>query len=139
MIADQEIGVIAGRRSCGKCRAMENIWKTRLTAMTEIGGSWERNNRSIATAAFICLAVGLALSYRVEPGVRANGSLPVLGDHAPPLLFLAGRFEEGFPPVLLKTNGAQVTFTKNDRGEATALIHRMAGLPDSEGKRLESK
>jgi len=27
--------------------------------------------------------------------------MPVLGDHAPPLLFLASRFEEGFPPALL--------------------------------------
>jgi alpha-beta hydrolase superfamily lysophospholipase len=33
----------------------------------------------------------------------AIGSMPVLGDHAPPLLFLAGRFEEAFPPALLKT------------------------------------
>lgn len=33
----------------------------------------------------------------------AIGSMPVLGDHAPPLLFLAGRFEEAFPPDLLKT------------------------------------
>src|SRR5438093_9081143 len=33
----------------------------------------------------------------------AIGSMPVLGDHAPPLLLLAGRFEEAFPPALLKT------------------------------------
>ena len=31
------------------------------------------------------------------------GSLPVLGDHAPPLLLLAGRFEEAFSLDLLKT------------------------------------
>ena len=31
------------------------------------------------------------------------GAMPVLGDHAPPLLFLAGRFEEIFTPPLLKT------------------------------------
>ena len=29
--------------------------------------------------------------------------MPVLGDHAPPLLILAGRFEEFLPPALLKT------------------------------------
>ena len=43
-----------------------------------------------------------------EGGMRpgffiAIGSSPVLGDHAPPLLLLAGRFEEAFPPALLKT------------------------------------
>jgi alpha-beta hydrolase superfamily lysophospholipase len=40
----------------------------------------------------------------MRPGLFiAIGSTPVLGDHAPPLLFLAGRFEEAFPPALLKT------------------------------------
>jgi len=43
-----------------------------------------------------------------EGGMRpklfiALGSNPVLGEHGPPLLLLAGRFEEGFPPALLKT------------------------------------
>jgi alpha-beta hydrolase superfamily lysophospholipase len=39
---------------------------------------------------------------------------------------------------ILRTNGAEVTFIKNDQGEAVALIHRMPqlGLPDSEGKKL---
>jgi hypothetical protein len=40
----------------------------------------------------------------MKPGLFiAIGSMPVLGDHAPPLLFLAGRFEEAFPLTLLKT------------------------------------
>jgi len=40
----------------------------------------------------------------MRPGLFiAIGSLPVLGDHAPPLLLLAGRFEEALPPALLKT------------------------------------
>ena len=40
----------------------------------------------------------------MRPGLFiAIGSMPVLGDHAPPLLLLAGRFEEAFPPALLKT------------------------------------
>src|SRR5436190_11546941 len=33
----------------------------------------------------------------------AVGAMPILGDHAPPLLLLAGQFEEAFPPALLKT------------------------------------
>jgi hypothetical protein len=32
----------------------------------------------------------------------AVGSLPILGEHGPPLLLLAGRFDEAFPPALLK-------------------------------------
>ncbi len=40
----------------------------------------------------------------MKPGLFiAIGYMPVLGDHAPPLLLLAGRFEEAFPPALLKT------------------------------------
>jgi len=40
----------------------------------------------------------------MKPGLFiAIGSMPVLGDHAPPLLLLAGRFEEALPPALLKT------------------------------------
>jgi len=43
-----------------------------------------------------------------EGGMRpalfiAIGFMPVLGDHAPTLLLLAGRFEEAFTPALLKT------------------------------------
>jgi dienelactone hydrolase len=40
----------------------------------------------------------------MRPGLFiAIGSMPVLGDHAPPMLLLAGRFEEAFPQALLKT------------------------------------
>jgi hypothetical protein len=40
----------------------------------------------------------------MKPGLFiAVGSLPVMGDHAPPLLLLAGRFDEFFSPALLKT------------------------------------
>ncbi len=38
-----------------------------------------------------------------------------------------------------KINGAQVIFIKNDKGEVMAIIHHMAGLPDSEGKKLKSE
>jgi hypothetical protein len=38
----------------------------------------------------------------------------------------------------LKINGAQLTFIKNDKGEATTGIHQIAGLPDSEGKKLQN-
>ena len=39
----------------------------------------------------------------MRPGLFiAIGSMPVLGDHAPPLLLLAGQFEEAFTPALLK-------------------------------------
>ena len=41
---------------------------------------------------------------RMRPGLfMAIGAMPVLGDRAPPLLFLAGRFEQAFPPAVLKT------------------------------------
>jgi hypothetical protein len=41
---------------------------------------------------------------RMRPGLFiAIGSMPVLGENAPPLLLLAGRFEEAFSQDLLKT------------------------------------
>ena len=40
----------------------------------------------------------------IRPGLFiAIGYSPVLGDHAPPLLLLTGRFELAYPPALLKT------------------------------------
>ena len=39
----------------------------------------------------------------------------------------------------LKINGAQLTFIKKDKGEVTAVIHHIAGLPDSEGKKLKNE
>lgn len=40
----------------------------------------------------------------MKPGLFIGiGSMPVLGDNAPPLLLLSGRFDEAFPPALLKT------------------------------------
>ncbi|MGA2800910.1 MAG: endo-1,4-beta-xylanase [Verrucomicrobiota bacterium] len=38
----------------------------------------------------------------------------------------------------LKINGAELTFIKNDKGEMTAVIHHMAGLPDCVGKKLKN-
>jgi hypothetical protein len=32
-----------------------------------------------------------------------------------------------------------LTFIKNDQGEVTAIIHHMAGRPDSEGKKLKNE
>ena len=48
-------------------------------------------------------------------------------------------YPESETNFFLKINGAQVSFMKNDKGEVTALIHHMAGLPDSEGKKLKNK
>lgn len=38
--------------------------------------------------------------------------------------------------LYFKYGGAEVRFIKNDRGEVTAFIHHMVGLPDSQGKKL---
>ena len=48
-------------------------------------------------------------------------------------------YPESETNFFLKINGAQVTFIKNEKGEVTALIHHMAGLPDSEGKKLKTE
>ncbi|HEY1717747.1 MAG TPA: hypothetical protein VGH42_05555 [Verrucomicrobiae bacterium] len=48
-------------------------------------------------------------------------------------------YPESETNFFVKINGAQLTFIKNDKGEVMALIHHMAGLPDSEGKKLNNK
>jgi hypothetical protein len=48
-------------------------------------------------------------------------------------------YPESETNFFLKINGAQVTFIKDDKGEVRAIIHHMAGLPDSEGKKLKSE
>ncbi len=48
-------------------------------------------------------------------------------------------YPESETNFFLKINGAQLTFIKNDKGEVTALIHHLAGLPDSEGKKLKNE
>jgi pimeloyl-ACP methyl ester carboxylesterase len=45
-------------------------------------------------------------------------------------------YPESETNFFLKINGAQLTFIKNNKGEVTAVIHQMAGLPDSEGKKI---
>jgi hypothetical protein len=82
----------------------------------------------------------------MKPGLFiAIGSVPVLGEHAPPLLFLAGRFEEAFPPAFLKsrTDARLVISPWSDHvfegwdpvlvnaavGEATAAVHQTPPAP----------
>ncbi len=48
-------------------------------------------------------------------------------------------YPESETNFFLKINGAQVTFIKNDKGEAMALIRHVEGLPDSEGKKLKNQ
>jgi hypothetical protein len=48
-------------------------------------------------------------------------------------------YPESETNFFLKINGAQVTFIKNDKGEVTAIIHQMAGLPDSAGKIIKNE
>jgi CubicO group peptidase (beta-lactamase class C family) len=47
-------------------------------------------------------------------------------------------YPESETTFFLKINGAQLTFIKNDQGEVTAVIHHIAGLPNSEGKKLNN-
>lgn len=53
-----------------------------------------------------------------------------------------GEFEahpESETDFFLKINGAQLAFIKNGIGEVTSVIHRIAGLLDCDGKKLESE
>jgi hypothetical protein len=88
--------------------------------------------------------------YEIAPdnvlGAGAKVTIRRDGDHLVWQAFggeaLRGALElypESETNFLLKVNGAQVTFIRNDNGEATALIHHMAGLPDSEGKKRKKE
>jgi hypothetical protein len=83
--------------------------------------------------------------YTIEPDnvFRTGAKVTILrsGDHLvwQTLQRAFDLYPESETNFLLKKYGAQVTFTKNDKGEVTALIHHMAGLPDSEGKKLKNE
>jgi pimeloyl-ACP methyl ester carboxylesterase len=79
----------------------KEIVKTCVTAMTKIRGSWERNTRWIAAASFLCLAFGLALSHRIESGVRVQ-EVTLVGQ-TPALKFIPAG--PGPHPVALLTHG----------------------------------
>ena len=68
---------------------MKKILKTCATATTGIRGFLERNNRFIAAASIICFAFGLALSHRIEPGVRVQKV--TLAEETPALEFHSRR------------------------------------------------
>jgi hypothetical protein len=48
-------------------------------------------------------------------------------------------YPESGTNFFLKINGAQLTFIKDEKGEVTAVTHHIAGLPDSEGKKLKNR
>src|SRR5260221_10028998 len=88
--------------------------------------------------------------YEIAPdNVLGNGTKVIMLRKADHLVWqalggeaLRGALElypESETNFFLKINGAQVTFIKNDKGEVTAIIHHMAGLPDSEGKKPKNE
>jgi CubicO group peptidase (beta-lactamase class C family) len=58
------------------------------------------------------------------------------GKNVPPGAF--DIYPESETNFFIKFNGAQLTFIKNAKGEVTAVIHHLARLPDSEGKKLKN-
>jgi hypothetical protein len=48
-------------------------------------------------------------------------------------------YPESETNFFLKITGAQITFIKDDKGEATGIIHYMTGLPASEGKKVKGE
>ena len=47
-------------------------------------------------------------------------------------------YPESETNFFIKTDGVQLTFIKNDKGQVTAVIRHEAGLPDIKGKKLEN-
>lgn len=74
---------------------------TCATATTKIRGVLERNSRLIAAASIICFAFGLALSHRIEPGVRVQKV--TLAEDTPALKFIPAG--PGPHPVALLAHG----------------------------------
>jgi len=97
---------------------MKKILKTCATATTQIRGFLERNKRLIAAASFICFVFGLALSHRIEPGIRVQKV--TLAEETPALEFLPAG--PGPHPVALLAHG-----------------YASSKETDSEGKKLKSK
>jgi hypothetical protein len=47
-------------------------------------------------------------------------------------------YPESETNYLIKVNGAQLTFIKDDRGVVTTVVHRETGVPDMVGKKLKN-
>ncbi len=80
---------------------MKRILTTCAVTTTGIRGFFERNNRFIAAASIICFVFGLALSHRIEPGVRVQKV--TLAEETPALKFLPAG--PGPHPVALLAHG----------------------------------
>jgi len=82
----------------------------------------------------VAFPTGIELTIRRQGDQLAGQAVGKNGD--------GGEFEmypESETDFFLKINGAQLTFIKNRQGEVTAVIHHIAGLPDSEGKKLKNE
>jgi len=65
---------------------MKELLKTCGNATTRVREVLERNNRWTAVGSIVCFAIGLALSHRIEPGVRVEKV--TLAEETPALKFI---------------------------------------------------
>jgi hypothetical protein len=79
-------------------------------------------------------------------GTGAKVTIRRKGDHLVWQAFLEnglqralGLYPKSETNFFRKSDGAQVTFIKNDKGEVMAVIRHLAGLPDGEGKKLKTE
>ena len=96
---------------------MKKVMTACAITTTGIRGLLERNNRFIAAASIVCFVTGIALSHRIEPGVRVQKVM--LAEETPALEFLPAG--PGPHPVALLAHGAtgsKETLFRN--GEALA-------------------
>src|SRR5258708_4402813 len=109
---------------------MRKILTTCALAMTGIRRFLKKTNRFIAAASIICFAFGLALSHRVEPGVRVQ-KVTLAGD-TPALKFLPAG--PGPHPVALLAHGyAASKETLFRYGEALAAAGFICDSVDQPG------
>ena len=80
---------------------LKRILKTCTTAIMQIRSSLQRNNRLIAGVAAICFVAGIALSHRIEPGIRVQKV--TLAEDTPALKFIPTG--AGPHPVALLAHG----------------------------------
>jgi hypothetical protein len=115
---------------------MKKILTTCATATTRIRGFLEGNNRFIAAASIVCLAVGLVLSHLIEPGVRVQKV--TLTEETPALKFLpAGAGPH--PVALLAHGGAGSKETLFRYGEALAAAGFICYSVDQPGHGASSR
>jgi hypothetical protein len=82
-------------------------------------------------------APNAVLPYGAKMTIWREGELVRLAWGASAIQGAVNLYPQTETTFFVKSNGAELTFIKNDKGEVTGVKHHLAGFPDCEGKKVK--